>query len=165
MVTEIMSPFAIGDIVRLSHACMITGIQREQGYNQYHAVDLSKCSEIEVCWKHRFRKHWSLPVGPHSGCIRLPVSTAKTTYKLSGMTHVTPLRKYGKHSTWTNTYGPWVRTYSKLFSWKSVLMVCSYRAQSNENCTRVSRGSLARVRRYGLLYLWTVEYDQCFRGR
>ena len=37
---------------------------------------------------------------------------------------------------------------------KSVLMVCSYRAQLNEICTygRVSRGSLLRVRRYGLLY-------------
>ena len=41
-----------------------------------------------------------------------------------------------------STYGPWVRTYSKLFSCKSVLMVCSHRAQSNGICTygRASRG-------------------------
>ena len=70
---------------------------------------------------------------------------------------------YGKYSTGSSTYGPWVRTYSKLFSCKSVLTVCTYRAQSNEICTygRVSRGSLQRVLSYGLLYLWTVEYDQC----
>ena len=96
------------------------------------------------------------------GRIRLSVSTVNRTYELSGITHVTPFRKYGKHSTGPSTYGPWVRTYSKLFSCKSVLTVCSYRAQSNEICTygRVSRGSLPRVRRYGLLYLRTVEYDQ-----
>ena len=97
------------------------------------------------------------------GRIRLSVSTVNHTYELSGITHVTPFRKYGKHSTGPSTYGPWVRTYSKLFSCKSVLTVCSYRAQSNEICTygRVSRGSLPRVCRYGLLYLWTVEYDLC----
>ena len=33
------------------------------------------------------------------------------------------LRKYGKLSTGPSTYGPWVRTYSKLFSCKSVLTV------------------------------------------
>ena len=44
-----MLPFAIGDIVWLSQqACMITGIQKELGHSQYHVVDLSKCSEIEV---------------------------------------------------------------------------------------------------------------------
>ena len=44
-------------------------------------------------------------------------------------------------------------------------MVCSYRAQSNEICTygRVSRGFLPRVRRYGLLYLPTVEYRAVYR--
>ena len=96
-----------------------------------------------------------------TGCIRLSVSRVKRTYELSGITHVTPFRKYGKHSTGLSTYGPWVRTYSNLFSCKSVLTVCSYSAQSNEICTyrRVSRGYLPRVRRYGLLYLRTVEYD------
>ena len=84
------------------------------------------------------------------GRIRLSVSTVNRSYELSGMTHVTPFRKYGKHSTGPSTYGPWVRTYSKLFSCKSVLTVSSYRAQSNEICTyeMVSRGSLPRVRRY-----------------
>ena len=99
------------------------------------------------------------------GRIPLSISTVNRTYELSGITHVTPFRKYGTHSTGPSTYGRWVRTYSKLFSCKSVLTVCSYRAQSNEICTygRVSRGSLPRVRRYGLLYLRTVEYDlsQC----
>ena len=33
------------------------------------------------------------------GCIRLSVSTVNRTYELSGITHVTPFRKYGKHST------------------------------------------------------------------
>ena len=78
------------------------------------------------------------------------------------MIHVTAFRKNGKHSTGPSTYGPWVRTYSKWISLKSVLTVCSYKAQSNEICTyrRVSRGSLPRVRRYDLLYLRTVEYDK-----
>ena len=95
------------------------------------------------------------------GRIRLSVSRANRTYELSGIIHVTLLRKYGKYSTGPCTYGPWVRTYSKLFSCKSVLTVCSYRAQSNEIYAygRVSRGSLPRVRRYGLLYLRTIEYD------
>ena len=100
----------------------------------------------------------------YTGRIRLSVSTVNRTYELSGITHVTPFRKYGKHSTGTSTYGPWVRTYSKLFSCKPVLTVCSCRAQSNEIWMygRVSRGSIPRVRRYGLLYLRTVEYDNCF---
>ena len=99
-----------------------------------------------------------------NGRIRLSVSTVNRTYELSGKTHVTPFRKYGKHSTGPSTYGPWARTYSKLFSCKPVLTVCSYGAQSNEICTygRVSRGTIPRVRRYGLLYLRTVEYDHCF---
>ena len=97
------------------------------------------------------------------GRIRLSVSAVNRTYELSGKTHVTPFRKYGKHSTGPSTYGPWPRTYSKLFSCKPVLTVCSYGAQSNEICTygRVSRGTIPRVRRYGLLYLRTVEYDHC----
>ena len=94
--------------------------------------------------------------------IRLPESTASRTYELWWIAHVTPFRKYGKHSTEPSTYGPLVQTYGKLFSCKSVLTVCSYRAQSNEICTygRVSRGSLQKVCRYGFLYLRTVEYDQ-----
>ena len=89
-------------------------------------------------------------------------SSVNRTYELSGITHMTPFHKYGTHSTGPSTYRRWVRTYNKLSSCKSVLMVRSYRAQSNEICTheRVSRGSLPRVRRYGLLYLRTVEYDQ-----
>ena len=65
------------------------------------------------------------------GRIRLSVSTVNRTYELSGITHVTPSRKYGKHSTGPSTYGPWARTYSKLFSCKPVFTVCSYGAQSN----------------------------------
>ena len=99
------------------------------------------------------------------GRIQLSLSTVNRTYELLGITPVTPFHKYGKHSTGPSTYGPWVRTYNKLFSCMSVLMVSSYRAQSNEICTygRVSRGSLLRVRRYSLLYLRTVEYNlsQC----
>ena len=34
------------------------------------------------------------------------VSTVNRTYELSGITHVTPFRKYGKHSTGPTTYGP-----------------------------------------------------------
>ena len=83
------------------------------------------------------------------GRIRLSVSTVNHTYELSGITHVTSFCKYGKHSTGPSTYRPWVRTYGKLFSCKSVLTVSNYRAQSNEIHTygRVSRGSLPRVRR------------------
>ena len=40
------------------------------------------------------------------------------------ITHVIPIRKYEKHSAWPSTSGPWVRTYSKLLSSKSVLTVC-----------------------------------------
>ena len=98
---------------------------------------------------------------------RLSYSTvrkySKPYLRISRITHVTPFHIYGKHSTGPSTYGPWVRTYSKLFSCKSVLTVCSYRAQSNEIYTYgwVSHGSLPRVHRYGLLYLRTVEYDHC----
>ena len=83
------------------------------------------------------------------GHIWLSGSTVNHTHELSGINHVTLFRKYGKHSTGSITYGPWARTYRKLFSCKSVLMVCSYRAQSNEMCMheRVSRGSLPWVRR------------------
>ena len=96
-----------------------------------------------------------------TGRIRLFVSTVNRTYEFSGITHVTLFPKYGKHSTGPSAYGPWVRTYSKSFSCKPVLTVCSYRAQSNEIFTygEVSRGSVPRVRRYGLLYLRAVEYD------
>ena len=95
------------------------------------------------------------------GCIWLSVITVNCTCQLSGITHVTPFCKYGKHSTGPSTYRPWVRTYSKLFSCKSSLTVCSYRALSNEICTygRVSLGLYPRVCRCGLLYLRTVEYD------
>ena len=68
------------------------------------------------------------------GRIQLLVSTVNRTYELSGINHKAPFRKYGKHSTGPSIYGPWVRTYNKLFSCKSVLLVCSYRAQSNEIC-------------------------------
>ena len=109
----------------------------------------------------QFRVCFSGHRGGVIGRIRLSVSTVNRTYELSGITHVTPFRKYGKHSTGPSTYGPWARTYSKLFSCKPVLTVCGYGAQSNEICTygRVSRGTIPRVRRYGLLYLRTVEYD------
>ena len=101
-----------------------------------------------------------------TGRIRLSVSTVNRTYELSGITHVTPFRKYGKHSTGPSSYGPWFRTYSKLFSCKCVLTAWSYRAQPNEISTysSVSRGSLLVFRRYGLLYLRTVEYDHCRSG-
>ena len=110
-------------------------------------------------------QYWHIPqVAAHTkdyGRIRLSVSTLNRTYELSGITHVTLFPKYGKHSTGPSSYGPWVRTYSKSFSCKPVLTVCSYRAQSNEIFTygEVSRGSVPRVRRYGLLYLRAVEYD------
>ena len=71
------------------------------------------------------------PLSSKWGCssdnsrIRQPVNTVNRTYDLSGITHVTPFRKYGKRSTGPSTYGPWVCTHSKLFSCKSVLMVCS----------------------------------------
>ena len=78
-----------------------------------------------------------------NGRIRPSVSTANRTYEPSRTTHMTSPRKHGKHSTGPSTYEPWVRTYSKLFSCKSVLTVCSYRAQPNEihTCGRASRGS------------------------
>ena len=78
------------------------------------------------------------------------------------MSHVTSFRIYRKHSTRPSTFGLWVHTYCKLSSCKSVLTVSSYRVQSNEIYTygRVSCGSLPRVRRHGLLYLWTFEYGQ-----
>ena len=40
-----------------------------------------------------------------NGRIRLSVSTVNRTYELSGITHVTLSRKYGKHSTGPSTYG------------------------------------------------------------
>ena len=97
-----------------------------------------------------------------NGRIRLSISKVNRTYELSGITQVTPFSSYEKHSTGPSTYWLWVHTYSKLLSYKSVLTVRSYRSQSNEIYTyrRVSRGSLPRVRWYGLLYLWTVEYKR-----
>ena len=42
MASETMSPLATGDIVRFQQAaCMITGIQKALGYNQYRVVDLN----------------------------------------------------------------------------------------------------------------------------
>ena len=51
------------------------------------------------------------------------MSTRNRTYEFLGITHVTPFRKNGKHSTGPSTYGSWLRTYNKLFSCKSVLTV------------------------------------------
>ena len=138
--------------------------RREPGWSYDSLVSYNRNSRASYpgghCWDycHVVKSLLNLQI---NGRIRLCVSSANRTYELSGITHVTPFRRYGKHSTGPSTYGPWVRTY-KLFSCKSVLTVCSYRAQSNEIYTygRVSRGSLPRVRRYGLLYLRTVEYDQ-----
>ena len=48
----------------------------------------------------------------NNGRIRLSVSTVNRTYELSGITHVTPFRKYGKHSTGTSTYSEPVPTAS-----------------------------------------------------
>ena len=89
------------------------------------------------------------------GRIRLSVSTVNRTYELSGITHLTPFCNYGKHSSGPSTYGPWDRTFSKFFSWKSVLTDCSYRTPWNEICKygRVSRGYLPRVCRYGFAVL------------
>ena len=69
-----------------------------------------------------------------------------------------------KFLTGPSTSGSWALTYNKLFSCKPVLTVCKLvGAQSNEISTygRVSRGTIPRVRRYGLLYLRSVEYDHC----
>ena len=123
----------------------ITRVQGFSGCLPCHDINCASCDRCSI------------------GHIRLSVSAVNHKYELSGITHVTPLRKYGKHSTGPSTYGPWVRTYSKLFSCKSVLVICSYRAQSNEIFMywRVSSGSLPRIRRCGLLYLRTVEYDHC----
>ena len=88
------------------------------------------------------------------GRIRLSISMVSRIYELSGITHVTPFREYGKRSTGPSTYGPLARTYSKLFSFKTVLTV----EWNLYVYGRVSRGSLPRVRRYSLLYLRTVEY-------
>ena len=78
------------------------------------------------------------------------------TYKLPGVTHVTPSCTYGKHSTGPSTNRSWVRTYNRLFSCKSVLKICGYRAQSNEIHTygRLSRGSPPRVRKYTICHTY-----------
>ena len=75
---------------------------------------LSICRKL-CLWAHSYRIR---PVGgaPNKGRIRLSVSTVNRTYELSGIAHVTPFPEYVKHSTGSSTYGPWVRTYSKLFS-------------------------------------------------
>ena len=78
---------------------------------------------------------WCYGIIHNSGRIRLSVSTVNRTYDLLRITHVTPFPKYRKHSTGPSTYGPWARTYSKLFSCEPILTVCSYGAQSNEICT------------------------------
>ena len=122
-------------------------IEKCRFYSQVKITELleikaHKCFETAPRSQQNTTKH-NLVIGR----IRLSVSTINRTYELSGITHVTPFRRYGKHSTGSSTYGPRVHTYTKLFSCKSVLTVCSYRAQSNEFCTygRVSRGSLPGV--------------------
>ena len=117
----------------------------------YHAV--TACHQVR-CRAIYSLLEWSLRLT--IGRIGLSVSTVNRTYELSGITHVTPFRKYGIHSTGpstTRTLSPC--TYSKLFSCKSILTICSYRAQLNETFTygKVPRGSLPRVRRYHWLYL------------
>ena len=69
------------------------------------------------------------------GCIRLSVSTVNSTYELSRITHVTRFCKYRKHSTGPSAYGPWVHTYSKLLTRKSMPTVWNSRVQSNEIST------------------------------
>ena len=136
-------------------------VQHRRHFTSLHWMGKSSTICNLQIYHHQMNNIARLNLSYNYGRIRLPVSTVNRTYDLSGINHVTLFRKYGKHSTGSSTYGPWVRTYSKLFSCKSVLTVCSYGAQSNEICTygRVSRGSHPRVRRYGLLYLRTVEYD------
>ena len=97
------------------------------------------------------------------GRIRLSVSTASRTYELSDETHVTPFCTYRFHSTGLCNYKPYERTYRRIACCRYGLTARKYWAQSNVFRTygRVSRGLFLRVRRYGLLYLRTVEYDQC----
>ena len=97
----------------------------------YHAV--TACHQVR-CRAIYSLLEWSLRLT--IGRIGLSVSTVNRTYELSGITHVTPFRKYGIHSTGpstTRTLSPC--TYSKLFSCKSILTICSYRAQLNETFT------------------------------
>ena len=99
----------------------------------------------------------------HIGCVRLPVSTASRTYKLSEETDVTPFCTCRFHSTGLCKYKAEERTYRRKTCCRYGLTVRKYWAQSHVFRTYrwVSRGLFSRVRRYGLLYLRTVEYDQC----
>ena len=97
----------------------------------------------------------------------LSFSTASRTYELSEETHVTPFHTYRFHSTGLCNYKPQERTYRRTTCCRYRLTVRKYWVQSNvfHIYGRVSRGLFPRVRRYGLLYLRTVEYDQCFCKR
>ena len=95
-----------------------------------------------------------------NGRIRLSVSTVKCTYELSGVTHVISFRSYGKHSTGPCTYGPWARTYNKLFS-LSALFRFAVTEPSTKEC-HVGHSREFAGRHSLLVYLWTVEYDHWF---
>ena len=98
------------------------------------------------------------------GRIRLSVSTASRTYELSEETHLTPFGTYRFPAMGLFNSRPYGRTYRRTTCCRYGLMACKYWAQSKLSCTcgRVSRGVFPRVRRYGLLYLWTGEYDRSF---
>ena len=108
-----------------------------------------------------------METGLFIGRIGLSFSTASRTYELSEETHVTPFHTYRFHSTGLCNYKPQERTYRRTTYCRYRLTVRKYCVQSNVFHTygRVSRGLFPRVRRYGLLYLRTVEYDQCFCKR
>ena len=63
------------------------------------------------------------PGEPHVGPIifAIRVSSVNHIYELSGVTHVINFRNYGKLSTGPSTFEPQVRTYGKLFPYKSVI--------------------------------------------
>ena len=149
----------------------ITGAKKPSRWLYHHpwhdGVDLTPAVSKQSVWplslsarKIQMTSH-NVIVNPY---IRLSVRTVNRTYEISWITHVTPFRRYGKHSTGPSNQ---LLTDNESIPAAScsavsyILTDCSYGAQSNEIYThgRVSRGSHPRVRGYSLLYLRTVEYD------
>ena len=112
---------------------------------------------LNGCWPYKEDDPIYLYIG--SGRIHLSVSTVNRTYEFSGGTQMTHFFRYGKHSIGPSTYGLWVRSYSMSSCNEPILVVSSYKGPSNAMCTY---GTLARIRKYGLLYLRIVEYDNAY---
>ena len=97
----------------------------------------------------------------HIGRIELSVSTASSTYELSEVTHLAPFCTYKFHSTGLCNYRKNGLTQEQLAVGTDSRSKSTGPSRSVfSRYGRVSHGLFPRVRKYDLLYLRPVKYDQ-----